>query len=491
MTTRRACPPAPGPLEGYAAGFDEVFATLAQRRGFREYLTGLLLPRERNKTMTALAGAEPVVGASGAAVQRLQWYMSESTWDAERVNARRLALAAADPVTRSHPGGVLVIDDSGDRKDGHATAHVARQYLGSVGKTDNGIVAVSTLWADERVYYPLHVVPYTPAGRLPGGKDDPGFATKPELAVDLVERAVRAGVRFAAVVADCFYGPSETATVVTALGRAGLLYVLALKPQMKIWARAGAAHSPVEAAREVGWRSRRRPGGWRPVTRQFRDGHTEIWWAADARLGGWGPDRPVRLVVATTDPATLPERSTWYLVTNRPLPDQTGQTGYEPGGDEPAGLAAADLTEVVRCYGLRNRVEQGYKQVKQELGWADFQVRSDTAIRRHYILVCCAFSFCWQAWLTDPPPTADTDPNPVDHPAGRRPKRTAGKPTSDRQLSIPRWPVALRRIRSWLTPATLVYRYWQAWTNAPPPPQLQALLDAATAGHPIPAYHPP
>jgi hypothetical protein len=58
---------------------------------------------------------------------------------------------------------------------------------------------------------------------------------------------------------------------------------------------------------------------------------------------------------------------------------------------------------VVRLYGLRNWVEQGYKQVKGELGWADFQVRSDRAIRRHWTLVCCAFSFCWQAFLAEEP----------------------------------------------------------------------------------------
>jgi len=47
------------------------------------------------------------------------------------------------------------------------------------------------------------------------------------------------------------------------------------------------------------------------------------------------------------------------------------------------GSRPADLTEVVRLYGLRMWVEQSYKQVKQELGWADFMVRSDRAIRRH------------------------------------------------------------------------------------------------------------
>jgi SRSO17 transposase len=182
MTARRACPPAAGPLEEYAPSFDGLFASLAQRRGFREYLTGLLLPRERNKTLTALAGAEPVVGAQNPAVQRLQFFLSESHWNAGKINDRRLELLAADARTAPHEAGVLVIDDSGDRKDGHATAHVARQYLDSVGKTDNGIVVVSTLWADERVYYPLHVTAYTPAGRLPAGLNDPGFATKPQLA---------------------------------------------------------------------------------------------------------------------------------------------------------------------------------------------------------------------------------------------------------------------------------------------------------------------
>src|SRR6059036_235948 len=113
MTARRSCPAAPGPLEGYAARFDDLFTRVAQRRGFREYLAGLLAPRDRNKTLTALAGAEPVTGAQHPAVQRLQFFLSESRWDAGQVNARRLELLLADPATAPHDAGVLVIDDSG------------------------------------------------------------------------------------------------------------------------------------------------------------------------------------------------------------------------------------------------------------------------------------------------------------------------------------------------------------------------------------------
>ncbi len=410
MTKRLPCPPAPGPLEDYAAQFDALLGSLAQRRGLRAYLQGLLLPRDRNKTLTCLAGAEPIVGAQQGAVQGLQFFLSESPWDHEQLNQRRLELLLGDPATAPHERGVLVIDDTGDRKDGHHTAHVARQYLGSVGKTDNGIVAVTSLWASERVYWPAHVQPYTPASRLPKGKRDSGFRTKPQLAAELVAAAQQAGIAFRAVVADCFYGDNEG--FVEALGHARVAFVLQVKPRKGVWAPADAVHTPQEAARQLAWTSPAEPGDWTPIPRRFRDGHTQTWWAADARLpaAGWGPDRRLRLVVATTDPATLPKLTTWYLVTNLPHPKRRRA--------RPA-LAPADLAEVVRLYGLRNWVEQGYKQVKGELGWADFQVRSDRAIRRHWTLVCCAFSFCWRAWHAKPP-SAPLPPDAQPAPAGAR-----------------------------------------------------------------------
>ncbi len=423
MTGRVPCPVAPGPLEAYAARFDPLFGTLAQRRGFREYLQGLLLPRDRNKTLTALAGAEPVVAAQAGGVQRLQFFLSESVWDPEPINSRRLELLLSDPATAPHTHGVLVIDDSGDRKAGTHTAHVGRQWLGSVGKVDNGIVAVSSLWADERVYYPLHVQPYTPAPRLPLGKKDGSFRTKPQLALELVKAARIAGVPFRAVVADCAYG--DNVNFEAGLWQDGLPYVVSLKPSKGSWAPAGAAHTPAQAARRLRWRGPAHPDDWRPVERRFRDGHGETWWAADLTFSGYGPERLVRLVVATTDPAKLPTISTWYLTTNLPRP------GSSRAADSPH--AAADLAEVVRLYGLRNWVEQAYKQVKHELGWADFMVRSDRAIRRHWQLICCAFSFCWQAWFAEearlaptvaPTPRAEASASvtaamPAGQPAGR------------------------------------------------------------------------
>jgi hypothetical protein len=250
--------------------------------------------------------------------------------------------------------------------------------------------------------------------------------------------------------------------------------VVALKPHRGTWARADQPHTPIEAAHALTWRDAQRPGDWTPVARHFRDGHSETWWAADARLGGYGPDSPCRLVVATTDPARLPEKATWYLATNLPHPDAPhAATGLHP---------PADLPEIVRLYGLRPWIEQSYKQIKDELGWADFQVRSDRAIRRHQTLVNCAFSFCWDQWFAPPGPLDATAPDPCPDEGPER------GPTEPHPPQLPCWPAALRSVRAWLTPATTLNRWWRAWTDTDPPSELQALIDAVTTGHRLDLY---
>jgi hypothetical protein len=158
MSRRRPCPAAPGPLEGLcgpglmtcsgrgaAAGVPGVPGRAAGAAGPEQDADGAGRGR---------AGRGAASGGAAVAV-----FLSESRWDAEKVIGRRLELLFADPATAPHGGGVLVIDDSGDRKDATKTAHVGHQWLGRHGKIDNGVVTVITLWADERLYYSLYAVP--------------------------------------------------------------------------------------------------------------------------------------------------------------------------------------------------------------------------------------------------------------------------------------------------------------------------------------------
>ncbi len=387
MTKRLPATPAPGPLEDYAVHFDGLFTTLAQREAFRRYLEGILLPAERNKTLTALANTEPVAGAQRREAQGLQWFLSESTWGPDEVNARRLEMLVADSKTAPDEHGVLVIDEHGDRKWGKKTAHVGKQYLANIGKVQGGVVSVSSLWADEEVYYPLEVDPYTPAHHFEQGKADPAFRTKLKIAHQLVERSVQAGVPFKAVVADSFYGEDEEFKM--ALDSLDAGYVLSLKKSHCWWHKEGDIGALWEGAEAARWQGEDEPGQWVKVVRTFRDSHQEEWWALEVEAGPYGPERARRALVVTTDPQRLPTLATWYLATNLPAPGSTRAVESEH--------PAADLAEVVRIYGLRMWVEQSYKQVKYALGFSDYQVRSDLAIRRHWQLVCCAFSFCWWA----------------------------------------------------------------------------------------------
>ncbi len=154
-------------------------------------------------------------------------------------------------------------------------------------------------------------------------------------------------------------------------------------------------------------------------------------------------------------------------------------------------LEPADLMEIVRHYGLRVWVEQSYKMVKGYLGWAEYQVRKDLAMRRHWQLVCCAFSFCWWA-------LSGVEVGELELDAGCQPAVTAASASDsdtpragEKRPCLKRvvtWPEALRWVRAWLEPFLLLWRYWRAWSQAPPPRQLQRLLDWLFAGRPIYLY---
>ena len=168
------------------------------------------------------------------------------------------------------------------------------------------------------------------------------------------------------MVADSFYGEDEEFK--RSLEELGVGYVLALKPSHAWWHKIGEIGSPYEAAVAAGqgWEDEKRPGEWVKAVRSFRDGHQENWWALEVDVGPYGPQREQRerrSVVATTDPKELPDKATWYLVTNLPHPECSERAHEE----ESKKLEAADLSEIVRLYGLRMWVEQNlYENVKPQ-----------------------------------------------------------------------------------------------------------------------------
>ncbi len=142
---------------------------------------------------------------------------------------------------------------------------------------------MSTLWADESVYYPLQYQPYTLASHCARGKADPQFRTTLQIAAELVAQARVSGFPCRAVVADSFYGDDEPLRAAVRAYGAG--FVFALKPSHCWWHREGTIGSVQEALDAAPWAGPKEPGAWVVVERSFRDGRRETWWVLDVVAG--------------------------------------------------------------------------------------------------------------------------------------------------------------------------------------------------------------
>ena len=196
-TTPAAMPPC---FERWCQRFDDVFTHQAQKREFRHYLGGLLGESER-KNLCQIAE-----NAVGVTYHRLHHFLTEAPWCSSKVNERRLEIMNKCSQTRISRGFSLIIDDSGHRKSGNFTDGVGRQYVGEVGKTDNGIVVVTTHLYDGRKSLPLDIELYQHADSLVEGKKDREFEKKPELAIKLIDLTLQRGYQPGIVVVDAGYG---------------------------------------------------------------------------------------------------------------------------------------------------------------------------------------------------------------------------------------------------------------------------------------------
>lgn len=368
MTTKRK-PTAPTTeaVDQFCAYFDELFARYEERRALRQYLIGLLLPREHHKTLVELAAIVP-----GADRQALHHFLHDAPWDAEALNRRRLEQWQAHPYLRPHAGGVLIVDETGDPKRGHRIVLAAQQYLGKLGHVANGVVAVTSHWADGGRHVPLGVKAYRPARRLPKGRKDPDFRTKPQLAWQLIAEARAAGIPVRLVVADSIYG--ENVDLEAKLFGAKIPYIMGLKPSHGTWQFVeDPAHPPAFTPAEA---AQRLPlAAWQRTVRFDSHGKELVRYIAELELGTtYGPTSGIRLIAATLDPTQLKPESTWYLAASLPL----------------AEVSAAQVYEIDR---LRDWIEHSYKPVNHELGWADYQMRPERAIVRHWHLVMLAYTF--------------------------------------------------------------------------------------------------
>ena len=358
-TTPAAMPPC---FERWCRRFDDCFKTKAQKNGFRQYIGGLLGESER-KNLTQMAN-----NSVGVVYSRLHHFLTDSPWEANKVNERRLSAMNQCSQTRRSRGYAQIVDDGGHRKSGNFTDGVGRQYIGEIGKVDNGIVAVTTHLYDGKKSLPLDIELYQPASSLPEGNKDKEFKKKPDLAIELIDRSLARGDRPGIVLIDAGYG--NNTTFLKGLEKRELNYLGGIAKNRKVI---------IDSESEESYEIR---------IDEFAKSLSE----KDFKQVNLNFNKPKKVWVATFSGkvSSLEGERTFAIVMNAISFDQATEIDYFI-----TNVDNSKVTEewVVITYAQRNWVEVFYREAKGWLGLKEYQVRDKRSLMRHFILVFCAYTF--------------------------------------------------------------------------------------------------
>ena len=326
-------------IDEYCQEYKDLFKEVRNYECFKYLHLGIMSTMKR-KSLPEIA---KVVSINSA--QSLHHFLANSDWSVDELKQRRL-----NKLKKALNGQAItvVIDETGDRKKGKKTDYVARQYLGSVGKIDNGIVSVNAYGVYANITFPLIFKVFKPKGTL---KEADKYKTKIELASEIITELMESGFNIELVLADSLYG--ESSQFIRKIAEYNLAYVVAIRNNHGVWLPAG---------------QRVRANKWCKFERTFSNQKSETRYIREII---YGKKRAITYWEITTDPETMPENSTSFVMTN--LQGNLKKT-------------LGDL------YGLRTWVEYGFRQCKQELGWTDYRFTNFQHIERWWEIIFCVYT---------------------------------------------------------------------------------------------------
>ena len=346
----------------YLGRYRDCFLQKRTTAHFDNYCRGLLsdLPR---KTV------EPIALEAGTAVRTLQEFLVTARWNQERMREllqRHLAQAVAE-VPADTLGTVGVIDETSCRKWGEDTPGVQRQYLGCVGKVDNGIVTVHVGVAkgrfqallDADLYLPQSWDNDRPRCRAAGIPDDVGYRPKWRIALDQLIRLSGRGIVFDWLTFDEGYGAAVP--LLEVLNHVAQRFVAEVPVNFAVADREDApsqrADQRLSAADAKGGRR------YRLVHQTVADSR---WRATCAAV--WVAGRQ-HLLIVTINEATAEVK---YFLTNAP---------------------AVPVARLLAVAFRRWTVEYSFRLAKQEAGLMHYEGRDYTGLIRHLILALVVLGF--------------------------------------------------------------------------------------------------
>lgn len=341
-------------VDEYCLWYKKLFSDVRNFEAFKYLHIGCISELKR-KSLPEIA---KIVGLDN--YQGLHHFLTTPHWEVEQLRALRLKLILE--VLKGRPI-ILIIDETGDKKKGNTTDYVKRQYIGNLGKVENGVVAVTAYGVFCGMTFPLLFEVYKPREKL---KPEDKYLTKPQIGAMLIRKLQSMGFKFNLVLADSLYGESGT-NFISVLDELDLNYLVAIRSNHSVDLLKGQYTQYLK---------------WHKFKRVFSDLSSENRFIREIIHGKRGKHRYWQI---TTDTENLPGNSTWYVMSKYP-----------------------DITprEVGNFYGLRTWVEYGLKQSKNELGWADYRFTRYEDIERWWEIVCSAYlmvSLHSESLRTSPP----------------------------------------------------------------------------------------
>src|SRR5450756_2789222 len=419
-------------FSAFVEGLVSVIGHADRARPLFDYCIGLIMPGERKSVEPMAAVTAP--DRTAAQHQSLLHFVGQSPWSDEGVLAKVGEMVL--PMIERH-GSIeaWIIDDTGFPKKGAHSVGVARQYCGQLGKQDNCQVAVSLSLANHhaslpamyRLYLPQEWAADKKRRRKAGVPKEISFKTKPEIALEQIEAACRAGLPRGVVLMDAGYGcNTDLRTSISALA---LTYVAGILPNTTVWTsdtaplppkkwsgkgrppkllRRDHKHKPI-SVKELALGLPKR--AWRTI--KWREGAAERLSSRFARA---------RVCIAHRDyqlTETRPEE--WLLIE------------WPEGEDEPTKYWLSTLPKdvsfrrLVDTAKLRWRIERDYQELKQEVGLGHFEGRGWRGFHHHATLCIAAYGFLISERETIPPcgPRSTTLFPELAVPDGYRPRGSA------------------------------------------------------------------
>jgi SRSO17 transposase len=388
-----------GRLRDYADLFRDDFRHQAQRSWSGVYLRGLLQNGERKsiEPMVAIVPRPPELLDIQDPEQALQQFVNQSPWNEHKVLHRYRTVMAK---TFADPEGIFVIDDTGFPKQGKHSVGVQHQYCGQLGKKANCQVAVSVHYVSPNGHFPTAMRLFLPRSwtNSPERLERAGVPeryrteqTKGQIALELLDQ-VRGEKLLPGhvVITDAGYGVSQPFR--EGVEQRGLFYIAGVTPEMVVFTEEPHWDWPEEQPAQG--RPRKRPrlakDNPRPVSLKslagslprhkvtWREGTkgkmsakfawVRVWPGQDWAVGACAGAAPI-----------------WLLIEER----ADGQIQYA-FSNLPAGTRRI---KAVRLWKSRWPVEQGYQQMKEELGLNHFEGRSWRGFHHHACLVMLAYGF--------------------------------------------------------------------------------------------------